>query len=109
MVALVLQWLFLPDIVLLVFCYEHGGNEYNLRARLEDLVETEKRRAGKNLSRSDAPMNFNHGSRLLHHALLVVRMLGWAWRWAELWVEFGSTWEPLLEPGQEEEIGRAHV
>ena len=89
--------------MLLVFCYEHGGNEYNLRARLEDLVETEKRRAGKNLSRSDAPMNFNHGSRLLHHALLVVRMLGWAWRWAELWVEFGSTWEPLLEPGQEED------
>lgn len=35
--------------------------------------------------------------------MLVVRILGWAWRWAELWVENDSTWEPLLEPGQKEE------
>ena len=86
-----------------VRCYNHGGNEYNLRARLEDLIETEKRRAGKTFLRKDKPMMFPDASRILNHSFLVLGMLGWAWRWAELWVEYGSNWEPLLEPGQEEE------
>ncbi len=86
----------------LVHCYVHSSNEHNLRARLEDLIETEKKRAGKDFSRSDHPMKFSDGSKLLNGAILVMRILGWAWRWAEWWVEFGSTWEPLLEPGQEE-------
>jgi hypothetical protein len=85
-----------------VNCYLHGDNEFNLRARLEDLIETERRRAGKKFFRSDAPMTFNDGSRLLNHAILVVRMLSWAWKWAEWWVEYDSNWEPLLEPGQKE-------
>jgi hypothetical protein len=85
-----------------VRCYVHGRNENNLRARLEDLIEIEKKRAGKDFSRSNAPMKFSDGSKLLHGAIMVMRMLGWAWRWAEWWVQFGSTWEPLLEPGQEE-------
>ncbi|KAL3941919.1 MAG: hypothetical protein SGBAC_003811 [Bacillariaceae sp.] len=83
-------------------CYQHGGNEYNLRARLEDLIEVERRRAGKKFGKADMPMSFNDASRLLNCAMLVVRILGWAWRWAELWVEHNSTWEPLLEPGQVE-------
>lgn len=86
-----------------VKCYYHGGCEYNLRARLEDLIETEKRRSGKNYSRAEASMSFSDGSRLLNHAITVVRMLGWAWRWAEQWVEWGSNWEPLLDPGEKEE------
>jgi hypothetical protein len=85
-----------------VNCYVHGSNEHNLRARLEDLIETEKRRAGKKFYKSDAPMTFSDGSRLMNGAIMVVRILGWAWRWAEWWVEYGSTWEPLLEPGQKE-------
>ncbi len=85
-----------------VHCYVHGSNENNLRARLEDLIETEKKRAGKDFSRSDYAMKFSDGSKLLHGAIMVMRILGWAWRWAEWWVQFGSTWEPLLEPGQEE-------
>ena len=80
----------------------HGSNEHNLRARLEDLIEVEKRRAGKLLARSENPMTFADGSRILHNAILVMRIMGWAWRWAEWWVEYGSTWEPLLEPGQKE-------
>lgn len=86
-----------------VKCYFHGSCEYNLRARLEDFIEVEKRRAGKNLSKSEAPMSFSDGSRLLYQAMVVMRMLGWAWRWAEHWVEWGSNWEPLLEEGQKEE------
>jgi hypothetical protein len=86
-----------------VYCYEHGGNEYNLRARLEDVIEVERRRSGKKFGRADAPMNFNDASRLLSCSMLAVRILGWAWRWAELWVENDSTWEPLLEAGQKEE------
>mmetsp|Transcript_14888 Transcript_14888/g.36135 ORF Transcript_14888/g.36135 Transcript_14888/m.36135 type:complete len:2037 (+) Transcript_14888:2150-8260(+) len=85
-----------------VRCYEHGGNEYNVRARLEDLIEVERRRAGKKFGKADSPMSFSDASRLLNCAMLVVRILGWAWRWAELWVEHNSTWEPLLEPGQVE-------
>ena len=85
-------------------CYGHGGNDYNLRAKLEDLLEIEKKRAGKRLGQVDSPMTFNHGSRLLNQAILVVRILGWAWKWAELWVEIGSSWEPLLEEGQNEEV-----
>lgn len=85
-----------------VNCYVHGSNEHNLRARLEDLIETEKRRAGKKFLKSDAPMTFSDGSRLMNGAIMVVRILGWAWRWADWWVEYGSTWEPLLEPGQKE-------
>ena len=86
-----------------VSCYLHGGNEYNLRARLEDLIEVEKRRSGKKFGKADMPMKFNHASKLVNCSILVVRMLGWAWRWAELWVEHDSSWEPLLEPGQQEE------
>lgn len=94
---------FSSQVDVLVRCYRHGGNEYNLRARLEDLIEIEKRRSGKTLSRSDLPMGFAHASRLLHSAIVALRMLGWAWRWAELWVDYNSTWEPLLEPGEHEE------
>jgi PHD-like zinc-binding domain len=68
-----------------VNCYAHGSNEHNLRARLEDLIEIEKIRAGKRLSRAENPMTFSLGSRLLNGAILVMRMLGWAWRWAEWW------------------------
>ena len=85
-----------------VKCYSHGDNLHNLRARLEDLVEIEKKRAGKRLGKLDNIMTFAHASRLLNHAILIMRMLGWAWKWAELWVEHGSSWEPLLEEGQVE-------
>jgi hypothetical protein len=85
-----------------VMCYNHGGNEYNLRARLEDLIEIEKRRAGKRFKQADAPMTFTHGSRLLNQGIIIIRTLSWAWKWAQLWVDKGSSWEPLLEEGQTE-------
>jgi hypothetical protein len=70
---------------------------------LEDLIEIEKRRAGKRFKQADAPMSFTHGSRLLNQGILIIRTLSWAWKWAGLWVENGSSWEPLLEEGQTEE------
>ena len=87
---------------LAVRCYRHGGNEFNLRARLEDMIEIEKKRSGKDLLRIDAPMNFADGSRIMNAAIQVMKTLGWAWRWAEWWVDYNSSWEPLLEPGQRE-------
>jgi hypothetical protein len=48
-------------------------------------------------------MKFSEASRLLNASILVMRILGWAWRWSEWWVDYNSTWEPLLEPGQREE------
>jgi hypothetical protein len=86
-----------------VRCHNHGGNDYNLRARLEDLIEIEKKRAGKRFKQADAPMSFTNGSRLLNQGIIIIRTLSWAWKWAELWVENGSSWEPLLEEGQTEE------
>ena len=85
-----------------VKCYNHGGNEFNLRARLEDLIEIEVKRAGKGFTSQSAPMTFSDASRLLNASILVMRILGWAWRWSEWWVEHDSNWEPLLEPGQNE-------
>lgn len=85
----------LPNILFVwiaVMCYRHGGNEYNLRAHLEDLVEIEKRRAGKNFAKADNPMKFSDACRILHASIRVMRVLGWAWRWAEWWVDYGSSW-----------------
>jgi hypothetical protein len=87
-----------------VKCFRHGSNMYNLRARLEDLIEIEKRRAGKNLEAKDTrAMSFVHAARLLNSSILVMHTLGWAWRWAEWWILYNDSWEPLLEPGQKEE------
>ena len=47
-------------------------------------------------------MKLSEASRLLYSAIQVMRIFGWAWRWAEWWVDFNSSWEPLLEPGQRE-------
>ena len=85
-----------------VKCYNHGGNDFNLRARLEDLIEIEVKRAGKGFTNQSAPMTFSDASRLLNASILAMRILGWAWRWSEWWVEHDSNWEPLLEPGQNE-------
>ncbi|CAB9514837.1 Protein Jade-1 [Seminavis robusta] len=90
------------DEIFYVKCYRHGGNEFNLRARIEDLLEIETKRAGKNFANQDAMMTFSDASRIFNASILVMRVLGWAWRWAEWWVEYGSNWEPLLEPGQDE-------
>lgn len=48
-------------------------------------------------------MTFAHASRLLHAAVAVLRVLGWAWQWSEQWVDYNSSWEPLLEPGEREQ------
>jgi hypothetical protein len=89
------------DVSFHVKCYRHVSCEFAFRARLEDLIEFEKIRIGKNLEDSKT-MSVSHASRLLNAAILVMSNLGWAWRWAEWWVEYGSNWEPLLEPGQNE-------
>jgi hypothetical protein len=81
----------------------------------------------KNASR---PMTFSDASRLLHSSIVVMRILGWSWRWAEWyvhifvcvetcfvsvcshsaqscslsrWVDYNSSWEPLLEEGERED------
>ena len=73
-----------------------------MRARLEDLIEIEVKRAGKGFTSQSQPMTFSDASRLLNASILAMRILGWAWRWSEWWVEHDSNWEPLLEPGQNE-------
>lgn len=47
-------------------------------------------------------MKFSDASRILNAGIQVMRTLGWAWRWAEWWVDYDSSWEPFLEPGQNE-------
>lgn len=71
---------------LLVRCYRHSGNENNLRAKLEDLIEIERIRSGKTIKNADKIMTFSDASRLLHSSIVVMRILGWSWRWAEWYV-----------------------
>lgn len=66
------------------------------------MIEIEKRRAGKDFRNEDKPMSFKEATRLLNGSILVMRMMGWAWRWSEWWVDYNFNWEPLLEPGQNE-------
>lgn len=86
-----------------VHCFKHSRCEDAFRARIEDLIEIEKFRVGKRFDMKDAKtMSISHASRLLNSAIIVLQNLGWAWRWAEWWVENGSNWEPLIEEGQDE-------
>lgn len=85
-------------------CFRHSSNGYAFRAKLEDLLEIEKRRAGKRLTSTDSvSMSYAHASRLLNAAFSVMESLGWVWRWAEWWVSYGDNWEPFLEPHEKEE------
>lgn len=86
-----------------VRCYRHGSNAHNIRARLEDFLEIEHLRSGFNKDELSKPMTLKHPHLLIHSAMEVLRILGWAWRWSEWWVEFNSSWEPLLAEGQKEE------
>lgn len=51
------------------------------------MVEHEKKRAataraGKDFAKLQAPMTFSQGSKILNAGVQVMRILGWAWRWA---------------------------
>lgn len=86
-----------------VKCFHHVRNAEVLRARMEDMIEVERHRAGKSLQNSGLPMTFVDASRLMHWSVTILANLGWAWKWADWWVERGDNWEPLLEPWQKEE------
>ena len=86
-----------------VKCWAHGDCKFVFRARLEDLIEIERDRCSPDEAFNDAmPMTWDHASYLFHTAVDVMKTLGWAWRWAEWWVEFGDKWEPLIEEWQNE-------
>jgi len=91
------------EIVFQTKCFHHARCECAFRAKLEDFIEPEKIRAGNDLKNSNLPMTFSHATKLLHLGVTVLRILGWAWIWAEWWVEKGDRWEPLLDIGQKEE------
>ena len=89
-------------------CFSHAGSSYVFRARLEDFLEIEIMRYSEKLQANNTlrfsnPMSWDHASKLFHSAVDVLRTLGWAWRWAEWWVESGDNWEPLIKDGQIEE------
>lgn len=86
-----------------VKCFNHVECTYVFRARLEDLREVELNRNSTKTFKPSLTMTWNHASSLLHAAINIMGTLGWAWRWAEWWVELGDNWEPLLEEGQVEE------
>ena len=95
-----------PDFVLA--CFQHADSSHVFRARLEDFMEIEIMRYSekaqmKNLLKISNPMSWDHASKLFHSAVIVLRTLGWAWRWAEWWVDSGDNWEPLIRDDQNEE------
>eukprot|EP00581_Thalassiosira_minuscula_P002256 CAMPEP_0183744812 /NCGR_PEP_ID=MMETSP0737-20130205/65920_1 /TAXON_ID=385413 /ORGANISM="Thalassiosira miniscula, Strain CCMP1093" /LENGTH=2099 /DNA_ID=CAMNT_0025980465 /DNA_START=245 /DNA_END=6544 /DNA_ORIENTATION=- len=87
---------------MIVKCWQHSECEFVFRARLEDLREIELNRFLGKTFKSTNPMPWSHAASLFHAAVSIMRTLGWAWRWAEWWVECGDNWEPLIEPGQVE-------
>ena len=84
-------------------CFHHVRCSEVVRARMEDMLEVEKRRCGKMLEKVAMPMPFRDAAQLMHWSVTILANLGWAWRWADWWVERGDNWEPLLEPGEKEE------
>lgn len=85
-------------------CFHHSENANNFRAMLEDLLEVEICRSkAKKFDKGFYPMTWDHAASLYHSAVNILRVLGWAWRWADWWVADGDTWEPLLEDDQVEE------
>jgi len=70
-----------------VHCFHHSENGNNLRARMENLLELEVDRSpNKHLDEyCRLPMTWKHAAALYHAAVNVLRVLGWAWRWAEWW------------------------
>lgn len=90
------------DLNFVVKCFHHKECVLAFRALLEDFIEVERQRVGP-LLQGDQPMSVADASRLYHWGVTIMQILGWAWRWAEWWVEKGDTWEPLIEPGQNEE------
>ncbi len=94
-----------PDFSLA--CFQHADSSSVFRARLEDFMEVEimrytEKAQMKNMLRTNNPMSWDHASKLFHSAVDVLRTLGWAWRWAEWWVESGDNWEPLIRDDQNE-------
>jgi len=90
------------DVAWPIKCFHHVRCEEVLRAKMEDMIEVEKKRAGKSFQKSELPMSFTDASRLMHWSINILANLGWAWKWADWWVEQGDNWEPLIEMGQKE-------
>ena len=84
------------DNNLIVKCFEHSSCQYALRAVLEDMMEIE------NQKQHNGFMSLDRAATIFNWGVVVLRCLGWAWRWTEWWVQLGDTWEPLLEAGQNE-------
>uniref|UniRef100_A0A7R9VW46 PHD-type domain-containing protein n=1 Tax=Pseudictyota dubia TaxID=2749911 RepID=A0A7R9VW46_9STRA len=90
--------------VFLLKCFRHTRCEDVLRARMEDMIEFERKRAGNDLAQFNKPMTVAHAAILFHFGEKVLSCFGWAWRWADWWVQAGDNWEPLIEPGQDESL-----
>eukprot|EP00581_Thalassiosira_minuscula_P016040 CAMPEP_0183725136 /NCGR_PEP_ID=MMETSP0737-20130205/19634_1 /TAXON_ID=385413 /ORGANISM="Thalassiosira miniscula, Strain CCMP1093" /LENGTH=1246 /DNA_ID=CAMNT_0025955981 /DNA_START=67 /DNA_END=3807 /DNA_ORIENTATION=+ len=90
------------DVDLSVKCWQHLECEFVFRARLGDLKDIELNRFSGETLKAANPMTWSHAASLFHAAVNIMRTLGWAWRWAEWWVEYGDNWEPLIPPGQVE-------
>jgi len=52
------------------------------------MIEIERRRAGKDLARIDDAMTLSDAQRVFFAGIHVMKVLGWAWRWAEVGLRF---------------------
>mgnify|MGYP005845213309 CR=1 FL=1 len=87
-----------------VRCLAHSDTENNLRAQIEELVHHEYDRC-KNFGNKKG-MTYYEASKFLDYSIRIIRTLGWAWRWAEWWVDTGWNWEiflPYMKDGETEE------
>eukprot|EP00549_Striatella_unipunctata_P002078 CAMPEP_0118676366 /NCGR_PEP_ID=MMETSP0800-20121206/2008_1 /TAXON_ID=210618 ORGANISM="Striatella unipunctata, Strain CCMP2910" /NCGR_SAMPLE_ID=MMETSP0800 /ASSEMBLY_ACC=CAM_ASM_000638 /LENGTH=291 /DNA_ID=CAMNT_0006571873 /DNA_START=1 /DNA_END=872 /DNA_ORIENTATION=- len=77
-------------------CFQHKKFEHSLKARIQELIGIENTRSGAQLERIDKPMPMFHASRMFRTSMDIIKCLGWAWRWAEWWVEFGEEDDPAM-------------
>ncbi len=91
------------SILILTLCFAHKKSEFSIRSQLKEFVELEKSRVGENLPKGKG-MTLGHFARLLQMAVKILSVFGWAWRWAEWWVDEGEKWEPVVEEGQQENM-----
>lgn len=85
-----------------ILCFFHMNEYFNLRAFMEDMIEPEKKRSGDDLKKSNMPMSFECAAEIFNNGIRVLNCLGWAWQWAKWWVEYPSSWEPLIAENQDE-------
>ncbi|CAB9514838.1 Protein Jade [Seminavis robusta] len=77
-----------------LYCFRHSVTTNSLRAKIEDLLDTETSRVVD--YGSEEPLTNAFASTILRASIEILRILGWSWAWEEWWVKWNYNWEPFI-------------